>query len=148
MPDPKQNFQAFSASLEQVGLQGDREERTVEPDYLGRADAGTAEHCFLLGWTGDFGDASTFLDGVLRSYKQFGLPRTYPLYRLLDRALVETDADVAQRDVPPVQQPVMRDLIGVPYVHTKPALAFTRGVHGYLPSPTTSESFASVRKTG
>ena len=42
----------------------------------------------------------------------------------------------------------MRDLIGVPYVHTRPALAFKRGVVGYRPSPTTSESFASVRKTG
>ncbi len=39
-------------------------------------------------------------------------------------------------------------LPGVPYAHTKPALAFERSVVGYVPSPTTSESFASVRNLG
>jgi len=93
------------------------------------------------------GDASTFLDGVLRSFKQFGLPENYRLYGLLDKALVETDADVRNATYRAFNNQSMRDLIGVPYVHTRPALAFTRGVVGYRPSPTTSESFASVRKT-
>ena len=148
MPNPKNNFQAFAASLNKSGFKVVAKSAPWNPTYLGRADAGTAGALHLLGWTGDFGDASTFLDGVLRSYKQFGLPQNYPLYRLLDRALVETDADVRNATYRQFNNQSMKDLIGVPYVHTKPALAFTRGVIGYRPSPTTSESFASVRKTG
>ena len=41
----------------------------------------------------------------------------------------------------------MTQAYGVPYVHTKPALGFRKTVLGYVPSPTTSESFGSVRKT-
>ena len=42
---------------------------------------------------------------------------------------------------------IMTQVYGVPYAHTKPALAFKKTVLGYVPSPTSSESFASVRKT-
>ena len=35
-------------------------------------------------------------------------------------------------------------LPGVPYVHTKPALAFAANVSGYEPSPVSLESFATV----
>jgi len=35
-------------------------------------------------------------------------------------------------------------LPGVPYVHTKPALAFAANIQGYVPSPVSLESFASV----
>jgi len=35
-------------------------------------------------------------------------------------------------------------LPGVPYAHSRPALAFTANVNGYVASPTTNESFASV----
>ena len=39
-------------------------------------------------------------------------------------------------------------LPGVPYAHSKPALAFTANVKGYEPSPTTNESFAPVSIEG
>ena len=102
----------------------------------------------MIGWTGDYADATTFLESILRSYKQFGLPQKNPLYTLLDRGLVETDPDVRNAIYRQANNYIMRQVIGVPYVHTKPALAFKRNVVGYRPSPTTSESFASVRKTG
>jgi hypothetical protein len=35
----------------------------------------------------------------------------------------------------------------VPYVHTKPALAFQKNVKGYVPSPVSLESFATVSYT-
>jgi peptide/nickel transport system substrate-binding protein len=38
-------------------------------------------------------------------------------------------------------------LPGVPYVHTKPALAFQKNVVGYVPSPVSLESFATVSYT-
>jgi peptide/nickel transport system substrate-binding protein len=39
-------------------------------------------------------------------------------------------------------------LPGVPYVHTKPALAFAANVKGYQPSPVSLESFAPVTIEG
>ena len=38
----------------------------------------------------------------------------------------------------------MRFLPGVPYVHTKPALAFQSNVKGYVPSPVSLEPFSTV----
>ena len=38
----------------------------------------------------------------------------------------------------------MKFLPGVPYAHTLPALAFKKGVKGYVPSPVSLESFATV----
>ena len=148
MPNPKNNFQAFAASLNRSGFKVVAKSAPWNPTYLGRADAGTAGDLHLLGWTGDFGDASTFLDGVLRSYRQFGLQQQNPLYSILDRALIATDPDVRNALYRQANNYIMRNVIGVPYAHTRPALAFKRTVVGYRPSPTTSESFASVRKTG
>ncbi len=39
---------------------------------------------------------------------------------------------------------IMDWLPGVPYAHSEPALAFAANVQGYIPSPTTNESFATV----
>lgn len=148
MPNPKNNFQAFAASLNASGFKVVAKSAPWNPTYLGRADAGTAGALHLLGWTGDFGDASTFLDGILRSYKQFGLPQKNRLYTLLDKALVETNPAKRNAIYRQANNWVMQNVVGVPYAHTRPALAFKRTVVGYVPSPTTSESFASVRKTG
>ncbi len=146
--EPEEQLPGIRREPEQVGIQGSREECAVEPDLPGsRRCRESLVRSTCSGWTGDYGDASSFLDSVLRSFAQFGLPEKYPLYRLLDRALMETDADVRNATYRQFNNESMRDLIGVPYVHTRPALAFTRGVVGYRPSPTTSESFASVRKT-
>ena len=38
----------------------------------------------------------------------------------------------------------MTQLPGVPYAHSKPALAFRANVKGYVASPTTNELFATV----
>ena len=43
---------------------------------------------------------------------------------------------------------IMNFLPGVPYVHTKPALAFQKNVVGYMPSPVSLESFSTVRFVG
>jgi peptide/nickel transport system substrate-binding protein len=43
---------------------------------------------------------------------------------------------------------IMNFLPGVPYVHTKPALAFQKNVVGYIPSPVSLEPFSTVRFVG
>ena len=42
---------------------------------------------------------------------------------------------------------IMKYLPVVPYVHSRPALAFQKNVAGYIPSPVSLESFATVRYT-
>jgi peptide/nickel transport system substrate-binding protein len=43
---------------------------------------------------------------------------------------------------------IMEFLPGVPYVHTKPGLAFTANVSGYEPSPVSLEPFSIVTVQG
>ncbi len=38
----------------------------------------------------------------------------------------------------------MKYLPVVPYVHSKPALAFRKNVNGYIPSPVSLEPFSTV----
>ena len=62
MPDPKQNAQAFGASLEKSGFKVTLHSREPwRPDYLGDVQSGQAA-LYLLGWTGDFGDPANFLN--------------------------------------------------------------------------------------
>jgi peptide/nickel transport system substrate-binding protein len=43
---------------------------------------------------------------------------------------------------------IMELLPGVPYAHTKPAIAFKANVSGYVPSPIDNQSFATVSVGG
>jgi peptide/nickel transport system substrate-binding protein len=149
MPDPKRNFQAFAASLNKSGFKVVPKSAPWRPDYLGRADAGTAGALNLLGWTGDYADAESFLGGVLRAQKQFGLDNAIgkKLYADLDKALAVTNASARNAMYRSINNYIMQNVVGVPYVHTKPALGFAKNVVGYKPSPTLNDVFALVRVT-
>jgi peptide/nickel transport system substrate-binding protein len=147
MPNPKNNFQAFAASLEKSGFKVVAKSAPWNPDYLGRTAAGTAGALNLLGWTGDYGEPESFLGGILRSDKQFGLeenPIGTKLYHDLDRALAETNPAKRSAMYKKINNYVMAQVIGVPYVNSKPALAFTKNVHGFVASPTLNDYFDSV----
>jgi peptide/nickel transport system substrate-binding protein len=151
MPDPQRNFQAFKSSLEKSGFKIVSHSAPWRPDYLGRANAGTAGNLYLLGWTGDYGDADNFIGTFFRTPQpQFGTSGGYgektmkPVFTLLNNALSEPDQDKRAALYQQANRLIMKLLPGVPYVHTSPALAFQKNVNGYVPSPTTDESFASV----
>lgn len=150
MPNPKNNFQAFSASLNRSGFRVVAKSAPWRPDYLGRVDAGTAGALNLIGWTGDYADPESFLGGILRAAKQFGLENNIgtKLYRDLDAALAQSDADARAAQYRKINNYIMANVIGVPYVHTQPALAFRRNVQGYRPSPTLNDVFRIVRISG
>jgi peptide/nickel transport system substrate-binding protein len=147
MPDPKRNFQAFQASLNKSGFKVVPKSAPWRPDYLGRVDSGTAGALNLIGWTGDYADPESFLGGILRATKQFGLGNAIgeKLYADLDAALAEPDADVRDGLYKRINNYIMRNVVGVPYVHTKPALAFTKNVQGFKASPTSNDIFSLVR---
>ena len=144
MPDPKRNFEAFAASLNKSGFKVRPHSAPWSPDYLGRAQEGKAGHLHLLGWTGDYGDADNFIGVFFQTETgQFGFTNQ-ELFNLLNQAERETDADAREGLYQDANKLIMDFLPGVPYVHTKPALAFNANVKGYQTSPVSLEPFASV----
>jgi peptide/nickel transport system substrate-binding protein len=147
MPDPKRNFEAFAASLNNSGFKVTAKSAPWNPDYLGRADEGNAGNARLLGWTGDYGDADNFIGTFFQSPQKAWGTTTKPLteiQKLLNDAEIETEASERERLYQEANRQIMTQLPGVPYAHSRPALAFTAKVNGYVASPTTNESFATV----
>jgi peptide/nickel transport system substrate-binding protein len=143
MPDPKRNAEAFGASLEKAGFKVTFHSAPWRPDYLGSVQSGKAE-VFLLGWTGDFGDPANFLNVHFGSESdQFGFNNP-ALFSLLQRA--DSETNLAKRAALYQQASilVMKFLPVVPYVHSRPALAFQKRVQGYHPSPVSLEPFSTV----
>ena len=147
MPDPKRNFQGFQASLDKSGFKVVPKSAPWRPDYLGKVDSGTAGALNLIGWTGDYADPESFLGGVLRAEKQFGLDNAIgrKLYADLNKALTITNADTRAAFYKKINNYIMANVIGVPYVSTQPALAFAKNVVGYKASPTLNDVFSIVR---
>jgi peptide/nickel transport system substrate-binding protein len=147
MPDPKRNAEAFGASLEKSGFKVTFHSAPWSPDYLGAVQSGKAE-LFLVGWTGDFGDPSNFLNVHFGSQTdQFGFNNP-ALFNLLKRADAEPNLAKRAQLYQQASITVMKFLPMVPYVHTKPALGFQKRVQGYLPSPVSLEPFSTVYFSG
>lgn len=148
MPDPAKNFQAFAASLNKSGFKVIPKSAPWRPDYVGRVNAGTAGALNLIGWTGDYGDPDNFIGTFFRTEQgQWGF-KNPQLFRLLNRAVAETNLNRRKALYQQANRMIMNFLPGVPYAHTKPALGFQRNVAGYRPSPVSLESFATVRFVG
>jgi peptide/nickel transport system substrate-binding protein len=151
MPDPKRNFQAFAASLNKSGFKVVPHSAPWNPDYLGRVDEGTAGHLYLIGWTGDYGDADNFIGTFFQTpKKQFGTSDkpNKQVHDLLNQAERETEEAKREELYKEANEKIMQWLPGVPYAHSSPALAFAANIKGYEPSPTTNESFATVSIEG
>ena len=143
MPDPKRNFEAFKASLEKSGFKVTPKTAPWSPDYLGNVDEGNTQ-VYLLGWTGDFGDADNFVGTFFQNAQPAWGFENQEIFDLLDQAETETDPDARIALYQDANRAIMDFLPGVPYVHTSPALAFRADVQGYVPSPVSLESFAPV----
>ncbi len=150
MPDPRRNFEAFAADLRDVGLTITPKSAPWSPDYLGMVDEGKCP-IYLLGWTGDYGDPDnfigTFFQSPLKSWGTDKVPNKQ-VTDLLDQAETETDEAARLALYEDANRAIAQWVPGVPYVHTKPALAFQSCVTGYEPSPVSLESFATVSLEG
>ncbi len=143
MPDPTANFQAFSADLTAAGFKVVPKSAPWSPDYLGAANSGKAQ-LYLLGWTGDFADPDNFIGTFFRTKQPswgFDNPK---LFGDLEKARVESDQNKRIADYKAVNAEIADFVPGVPYVHTKPALAFAKNVQGFVPSPVQEELFSSI----
>ena len=143
MPDPTANFEAFKADLEAVGFTIVPKTAPWRSGYLDDVDAGNAQ-IYLLGWTGDFGDPDNFVGTFFRTPQVAWGFENQEIFDALTTA--RDTADTAERTAlyEEANKLIMEFLPGVPYVHTQPALAFAANVTGYVPSPVSLESFATV----
>ncbi len=147
MPDPKRNFEAFAASLNQSGFKVTARSAPWSPDYLGRQQSGTAGHLNLIGWTGDFGDPDNFVGTFFQSKQPAWGTIDFPneeVIDILNRAERETDIAARTGLYEDANRMIAEWIPGVPYAHTSPALAFQANVEGYVPSPVSLEQFSSV----
>jgi peptide/nickel transport system substrate-binding protein len=144
MPDPKRNFEAFAASLNKSGFKVVPHSAPWNPDYLGRVLEGKGGALNFLGQTGDYADADNFIGIFFQGEKpQWGF-KNPELTKALDEAEVEPDVEARKAKYEEINRMIMEYLPGIPVAHSKSALAFTANVKGYVPSPTTNESFANV----
>jgi peptide/nickel transport system substrate-binding protein len=99
---------------------------------------------YLLGWTGDYGDPDNFVGTFFQQQSpQFGFDNQ-EIFDALNEAEAETDEEARTAAYEEANRLIMDFLPGLPYVHTSPALAFAPNVQGYVPSPVSLESFATV----
>ncbi|MDQ1687350.1 MAG: peptide/nickel transport system substrate-binding protein [Frankiaceae bacterium] len=143
MPDPKANWEAFKSDLEAVGFKIIAKSAPWRPDYNQKVNNGAAQ-MYLLGWTGDFGDPDNFVGTFFRTSQPAWGFNNPEIFSALEGARTESDLGKRTSDYQAANKLIMDFLPGVPYVHTQPSLAFNKNVNGYVPSPVSLESFATV----
>ena len=144
MPDPKANFEAFKASLEQSGFDVETTSMPWRPDYVKHVNEGTAGHLNLIGWTGDYADADNFIGTFFQGFSPQFQERNAALDKLLDAAEQEVNQAKRIKMYQQANRLIMQNLPGVPYAHSTPALGFQRRVQGYYTSPIGTDLFKTV----
>jgi len=148
MPDPKRNFEAFSASLEKAGFNVVPHSAPWRPDYVAKVNEGSAGDINMIGWTGDFGDPDNFLGTFFKAYRpSFGFHYA-PIFNILQRAATEPNFNKRVVLYKQANIMIMKYLPAVPYAHSRPALGFLKRVNGYVASPVGTDPFASVSVGG
>jgi peptide/nickel transport system substrate-binding protein len=148
MPNPKLNFEAFAASLEQSGFKVNAHSAPWRPDYVAKVNEGSAGHLNLIGWSGDYGDPDNFVGTFFQDYNpQFGF-RNARITRLLNQGEAEFNLKKRAAIYRAVNREIMNFVPGVPYAHTRPALGMQKRVQNYIASPTGSDRFFPVSLGG
>lgn len=153
MPDGKGIAQAMQSDLQEVGINAKLV--TFEwGTYLDRTGRGDHPMC-LLGWSGDNGDPSTFLNPLLSSSgatEENALNVAYfknsEVDDLLNSALRTTDQNERGDLYTQAQQLLVEEAPWAPIAYVKPPIGMQSGVEGYHPNPTGGEAFNSVRLGG
>ncbi|EIT84660.1 family 5 extracellular solute-binding protein [Fictibacillus macauensis ZFHKF-1] len=149
MPDGKKIAEAIQANLKKVNIDAN----IVTFDwgvYLEKIRKGESP-AFLIGWTGDNGDADNFLYSLLdkdtinsNNYSRYNSPA---VHKLLIEA--QSTADEAKREVlyKKAEKIIHEDAPWVPLVHAKPILGGTSKIKDFYPHPKGSQSFVEVSMT-
>jgi peptide/nickel transport system substrate-binding protein len=135
MPDPKRNFEAFAASLENSGFQVTAHSGVWGTQYVPKVNDGTAGDLNLIGWTGDYGDPDNFLGTFFRNQKpQFGFDNPQ-IRNILARALNQPNFKKRVKLYQQANVMIMKYLPGVPYAHATPALGAEKRIQKLIATP-------------
>ena len=135
MPDPKRNFEAFAASLENSGFQVTPHSAPWRPTYVAKVTDGSAGDLNLIGWTGDYGDPDNFLGTFFKTYSaQFGFHND-AIFNILEKAASEPNFKKRVKLYQQANVIIMKYLPGVPYAHATPALASQSRVKKLIATP-------------
>lgn len=146
MPDGQKVAEAIQKNLEDVGMKA--KIVTFEwATYLEKAKNGEAD-AFLLGWTGDNGDADNFLYTLLDKdnigSNNYSYYTSDEAHKLLVQAQSEVDEDKRNELYKQAQVIIHDDAPWVPLAHSTPLIAAKSSVKDYLPHPTGSEALTNV----
>ncbi len=146
MPDGQKVAEAIQKNLSDVGMKA--KIVTFEwATYLDKAAKGEAD-AFLLGWTGDNGDADNFLYTLLdesnigsNNYTFFKNKETH---KLLLEAQTETDEAKRNELYKKAQVIISEEAPWVPLAHSTPLLAGKADIVDFLPHPTGSDILSKI----
>lgn len=146
MPNGQKVAEALQADFEKIGVKANIV--TMEwATYLEKVQAGESS-LFMLGWTGDNGDADNFLYTLLdkdaigsNNYSRYANEEVHKL--LLD-AQAETDEAKRAELYKKAQEIIHADAPWVPLAHSTPLLAGKSTIEGFFPHPTGSQPMGDV----
>ena len=146
MPDGAKVAEVIQKNLEDVGMKS--KIVTFEwATYLDKAKNGEAD-AFMLGWTGDNGDADNFIYTLLDKdnigSNNYSYYSNDEVHDLLIKAQSETDENARNDLYKKAQEIIHEDAPWVPLAHSTPLLAAKAGVKGFLPHPTGSDKLDNV----
>ena len=146
MPDGPKVAEAIQANFEAIGVKA--KIVTYEwATYLEKARLGEAD-AFLLGWTGDNGDADNFLYVLLdqdnigsNNYSYYKNQEVHDLLIAAQSTINETEREKLYKEA---QVLIKEDAPWIPLVHSNPVLAGSSKVKGFVAHPTGSDWMDSV----
>ncbi|WP_342506287.1 ABC transporter substrate-binding protein [Sporosarcina sp. FSL K6-2383] len=146
MPDGKKVAEVIQKNLADVGITATIVSHEWAT-YLDLASKGDAD-AFMLGWTGDNGDADNFLYVLLDEDNIGSNNYTYyqndEMHELFIQAQTETDEAKRNELYKKAQEIIHEEAPWVPLAHSTPLLGGASDLSGFLPHPTGSDLLSSV----
>ncbi|WP_432360815.1 ABC transporter substrate-binding protein [Sporosarcina sp. UB5] len=146
MPDGAKVAEVIQSNLADIGIKA----KIVSyewPTYLDKASKGEAD-AFMLGWTGDNGDADNFLYVLLDEDNIGSNNYTYfkndEMHDLFIEAQTEVDENKRIELYKKAQEIIHEEAPWVPIAHSTPLLAAAKELTGFVPHPTGSDLLSNV----
>lgn len=146
MPDGAKVAEVIQSNLADIGVKANIVSYEWAT-YLDKASKGEAD-AFMLGWTGDNGDADNFLYVLLDEDNIGSNNYTYfkndEMHNLFIAAQSEVDEDKRIEMYKKAQEIIHEEAPWVPIAHSTPLLAATKNLTGFKPHPTGSDLLSKV----
>lgn len=147
-PTPKPIAEAFAADLNAIGIKVNLKTKDWAA-YLADRNKAPGFQSFMMGWSGDYGDADNFY------YPHFGPGATADLgnwkndqvFQLLNQGRASGNVAERAKIYGQLDEILYKEALRIPIVHSQPLLAKRKNVSGWTPSPLGSEPLPEVAKS-